>query len=57
MKLKDLVKESKYLKREFGESLPTLDSVMEKHQEESKKPLKEAIAKKIIHYEVGYDNH
>jgi len=46
MKLKDLVKESKYLKREFGEKLPTLDSVMKQHQEESKKPLKEAIAKK-----------
>ena len=46
MKLKDLVNESKYLKREFGEKLPTLDSVMEKHQQESKKPLKESIAKK-----------
>ena len=36
MKLKNLVKESKYLKREFGESLPTLDSVMKKHQKEIK---------------------
>ena len=36
MKLKDLVKESKYLKREFGESLPTFDSVMKQHQEEIK---------------------
>ena len=32
MKLKDLIKESKYLKREFGEPLPTLDSVMKQHQ-------------------------
>ena len=37
MKLKDLLKESKYLKREFGEKLPTLDSVMKQHQE-SKEP-------------------
>ena len=36
MKLKDLVKESKYLKREFGESLPTFDSVMKQHQRENK---------------------
>ena len=36
MKLKDLVKESKYLKREFGDSLPTLASVMKQHQEEIK---------------------
>ena len=36
MKLKNLVKESKYLKREFGESLPTFDSVMKQHQEEIK---------------------
>ena len=53
MKLKDLVKESKYLKRKFGESLPTLDSVMEKHQEESKKPLKEALAKKSFNTRWG----
>ena len=31
-KLKDLLKESKYLEREFGEPLPTLNSVMKKHQ-------------------------
>ena len=53
MKLKDLVKESKYLKRKFGESLPTLDSVMEKHQQESKKPLKEALAKKSFNTRWG----
>ena len=41
MKLKDLIKESKYLKREFGESLPTLDSVMKQHQD-SKESIKEA---------------
>ena len=32
-KLKDLLKESKYLERGFGESLPTLDSVMKQHQD------------------------
>lgn len=31
-KLKDLVNESAYLKREFGDPLPTLKGVMEKHQ-------------------------
>ena len=36
MKLKDLVKESKYLKREFGSPLPTLDDVMKQHPEEIK---------------------
>ena len=40
-KLKDLLKESKYLERGFGESLPTLDSVMKQHQD-SKEPIKEA---------------
>jgi hypothetical protein len=30
--LRDLVTESKYIKREFGESLPTFKDVMEKHQ-------------------------
>ena len=39
-KLKDLIKESKYLKREFGDALPTLDSVMKQHQD-SKEPIKE----------------
>ena len=39
-KLKDLLKESKYLERGFGESLPTLDSVMKQHQD-SKEPIKE----------------
>ena len=34
MKLKDILKESKYLKREFGEALPTLDSVMKQHQDD-----------------------
>ena len=31
-KLRDLISESKYLKREFGEPLPTFKDVMEKHQ-------------------------
>ena len=33
MKLKDLLKESMVWERNFGEPLPTLDSVMKKHQE------------------------
>jgi len=32
MKLKSLLKETKVWERKFGEPLPTLDSVMEKHQ-------------------------
>ena len=31
-KLKQILQESKYLKREFGESLPTFNDVMNKHQ-------------------------
>jgi hypothetical protein len=31
-KLRDLITESKFLKREFGEPLPTFKDVMEKHQ-------------------------
>ena len=31
-KLKDLISESKYLKREFGEPLPTFKGVMKQHQ-------------------------
>ena len=41
-KLKDILQESKYLKREFGDKLPTLDSVMKQHQN-SKPQLKEGI--------------
>ena len=41
-KLKDLLNESKYLQRKFGEPLPTLDSVMKQHQD-SKPQLKEGI--------------
>ena len=41
-KLKDILQESKYLKREFGDKLPTLDSVMKQHQE-SKESIKEYI--------------
>ena len=32
-KLTELISESKYLKREFGEALPTFSGVMKKHQE------------------------
>ena len=46
MKLKDLLKESKYLKREFGQSLPTLDSVMKQHQ--SKPAVNERITKPFM---------
>ena len=31
-KLRDLINESKFLKREFGDPLPTFEDVMEKHQ-------------------------
>ena len=31
-KLKEILQESKYLKREFGESLPTFNDVMNKHK-------------------------
>ena len=31
-KLRDLITESKYLKREFGEPLPTFKGVMKQHQ-------------------------
>ena len=31
-KLKDLINESKFLKREFGEPLPTFKGVMKQHQ-------------------------
>ena len=41
-KLKDILQESKYLKREFGDKLPTLDSVMKQHQN-SKPQLKEGV--------------
>ena len=47
MKLKDILKESKYLKREFGEALPTLDSVMKQHQEESKNSVNEGNKQRI----------
>ena len=33
IKLKTLLKETKAWERKFGEPLPTLDSVMKKHQE------------------------
>ena len=46
MKLKDLIKESKYLQRKFGEPLPTLDSVMKQHQ--SKSQVNERITKKKV---------
>jgi hypothetical protein len=41
MKLKDLLKETKVWERKFGEPLPTLDSVMRKHQGNSKDEAKE----------------
>jgi hypothetical protein len=41
MKLKSLLKETKVWERKFGEPLPTLDSVREKYQQNSK-PINEA---------------
>ena len=46
MKLKDLVKESKYLQRKFGEPLPTLDSVMKQHN--SKEQVNERMKKPFM---------
>ena len=39
-KLKQIIQESKYLKREFGEKLPTFNDVMKQHQD-SKRQLNE----------------
>ena len=39
-KLKQILQESKYLKREFGEKLPTFNDVMKQHQD-SKRQLNE----------------
>jgi hypothetical protein len=39
-KLKQIIQESKYLKREFGDKLPTLSDVMNQHQD-SKRQLNE----------------
>ena len=41
IKLKSLLKESYVWERKFGEPLPTLDSVMKKHQGNSKDEAKE----------------
>ena len=46
IKLKKLLTESEYLKREFGESLPTLDSVMKLHQEASESGVD--LAKRVL---------
>ena len=35
-KLKEILQESKYLKREFGDKLPTLNDVMKQHQSKEK---------------------
>ena len=40
-KLKEILQESKYLKREFGEALPTFKGVMKQHQDD-KEPIKES---------------
>ena len=47
MKLKSLLKETKVWERKFGEPLPTLDSVMRKHQGNSK-PINEAKGWKLL---------
>ena len=46
MKLKDLIKESKVWERNFGEKLPTLDSVQKKYE---KKLTEEIIEVERIH--------
>ena len=57
-KLKDLISESKYLKREFGEALPTFKGVMKQHQDD-KEPIKESkLPKFIVPGDVSYyDKH
>jgi hypothetical protein len=57
-KLKDLISESKYLKREFGEPLPTFKGVMKQHQDD-KEPIKESkLPKFIVPGDVSYyDKH
>ena len=57
-KLKEILQESKYLKREFGEALPTFSGVMKQHQE-SKEPIKESnLPKFIVPGDVSYyDKH
>ena len=47
MKLKSLLKETKVWERKFGEPLPTLDSVMKKHQGNSE-PVNEAKGWKLL---------
>ena len=47
MKLKSLLKETKVWERKFGEPLPTLDSVMRKHQGNSE-PVNEAKGWKLL---------
>ena len=57
-KLKEILQESKYLKREFGEALPTFKGVMKQHQED-KEPIKESnLPKFIVPGDVSYyDKH
>ena len=44
-KLTELINESKYLKREFGEALPTFSGVMKQHQENKFKEDLDAVGK------------
>jgi len=52
MKLKSLLKETKVWERKFGEPLPTLDSVMKKHQGNSKDEVNENFYDDIVKGEV-----
>ena len=45
MKLKDLIKESKVWERNFGEKLPTLDSVQKKYEKK--------LTEEIIEYDLS----
>ena len=58
IKLKEILQESKYLKREFGEALPTFNGVMKQHQDD-KEPIKESkLPKFIVPGDVSYyDKH
>ena len=52
MKLKSILKEGKVWERKFGEPLPTLDSVMKKHQGNSKDEVNENFYDDIVKGEV-----
>ena len=47
-KLRDLITESKFLKREFGEPLPTFKGVMKKHQANESEIIDEGVIDDLL---------